>query len=86
MTCDPLVGGGRLLSAESEKRLEGGHRVEARLKWPNDVLAGGGKLAGIPAAVEGRAVDIDADGALLVETGAGTVRLVAGDAHFIQER
>jgi BirA family biotin operon repressor/biotin-[acetyl-CoA-carboxylase] ligase len=36
--------------------------------------------------VEGRAVDIDADGALLVESGAGTVRLVAGDAHFIQER
>jgi BirA family biotin operon repressor/biotin-[acetyl-CoA-carboxylase] ligase len=48
---------------------------------------GGPVVAETPAGrVEGRAIDIDAGGALLVETGAGTVRLLAGDAHFIQER
>jgi BirA family transcriptional regulator, biotin operon repressor / biotin---[acetyl-CoA-carboxylase] ligase len=32
--------------------------------------------------VRGRAVDVDADGALLLETATGTVRLLAGDVHL----
>ncbi|MGH7749279.1 MAG: bifunctional biotin--[acetyl-CoA-carboxylase] synthetase/biotin operon repressor, partial [Candidatus Dormibacteria bacterium] len=48
---------------------------------------GGQVVAETPAGrVSGRAVDIDRDGALLVDTGMGTVRLLAGDAHFFSGR
>lgn len=45
---------------------------------------GGAVVAETPGGtIEGRAVGIDRDGALLVETTSGTVRLLAGDAHFL---
>jgi len=163
----PLLAGLALADA-----LEGLAGVRCRLRWPNDVLAGGGKLAGIltevepgggivlglgvnltvpafppdvpgvsldqisgtrhrwdallaavlpelarrldqvdaggigslrdewtaraegiggrvraevgTATVEGTALGIDDDGALLVETGGGPVRVVAGDVHILR--
>jgi BirA family biotin operon repressor/biotin-[acetyl-CoA-carboxylase] ligase len=48
---------------------------------------GGPVVAETPAGrVVGRAVDVDLDGALLVETESGTVRLLAGDVHFLSGR
>jgi BirA family biotin operon repressor/biotin-[acetyl-CoA-carboxylase] ligase len=45
---------------------------------------GGRVVAETPAGeIRGRAVDVDDGGALLVETATGTVRLLAGDAHFL---
>jgi BirA family biotin operon repressor/biotin-[acetyl-CoA-carboxylase] ligase len=44
---------------------------------------GGPVVAETPAGrLRGRAVDVDVDGALLLETAAGTVRLLAGDVHL----
>lgn len=43
--------------------------VEARLKWPNDVLAGGGKLAGLLVEVEPGAPPDDAGAAVVVGLG-----------------
>ena len=37
------------------------------------------------AQVEGVARDLDDDGALLVDTPGGTVRVVAGDVHLLRE-
>ena len=70
------------------RALEGGGIGALLPDWrARAVGLGGPVVAETPGGrVEGRAVDIDADGALLVETAAGTVRLLAGDAHFIQER
>jgi BirA family biotin operon repressor/biotin-[acetyl-CoA-carboxylase] ligase len=70
----------------SRVRSLGGGGIAALLPdWRSRAIGlGGAVVAETPAGrVEGRAVDVDADGALLVETEAGVVRLLAGDAHFL---
>ena len=70
------------------RSLEAGGIAALLPDWRARAVGLGGRvLAETPAGrVEGRAVDVDTDGALLIETAGGTVRLLAGDAHFVEER
>jgi BirA family biotin operon repressor/biotin-[acetyl-CoA-carboxylase] ligase len=71
--------------ASRVRRLEEGGLVALLPDWRRRAVGLGGRIvAETPAGrVEGMAVDVDAGGALLVETGAGVVvRLLAGDVHL----
>ncbi|TMD95290.1 MAG: hypothetical protein E6I76_10815 [Chloroflexi bacterium] len=71
--------------ASRVRSLEGGGISALLPDWRARAVGLGGRVvAETPGGrVEGRALDIDSGGALLVETNAGTVRLLAGDAHFL---
>ncbi|MFN8093016.1 MAG: biotin--[acetyl-CoA-carboxylase] ligase [Vicinamibacteria bacterium] len=81
----PLAAGVAVAEAAQE------HGVEAQLKWPNDVLAGGRKLAGILAeaasgadgvewVVLGIGVNVSLDEGALPEELRGTVATLAGES------
>jgi BirA family biotin operon repressor/biotin-[acetyl-CoA-carboxylase] ligase len=65
--------------------VEAGGIGSLRADWTARAAGLGGRVRAQLGAstVEGTALGIDGDGALLVETGEGLVRLVAGEVHLL---